>query len=66
MIAGLAFLGFSSYHYGPISFEDLMSKLEATDGRTVDSLLSDVLPSTTAESDVRILPYAKLPDIEGT
>ena len=42
-----------------------MSKLESTDGRTVDFLLSDAVPSTSAENDVRILPYSKLPDIEG-
>ena len=42
-----------------------MTKLESTDGRTVDFLLSDAVPSTSAENDVRILPYSKLPDIEG-
>ena len=64
MIGGIAFLGFSSYHYGPISFEDLMTKMEATDGASVDFMLSDGV-ATDVKNNVRVLPYAKLPDIEG-
>ena len=68
---GIAFLGFASYNHGPISFQDLISRLEATDGGTVDAMMSDIVASGSdsdyakMKSDRRVLPYAKLPGIKG-
>ena len=70
-IAGIAFLGFASYNHRPISFQDLISKLEATDGGTVDAMMSDIVASGSdsdyakMKSDRRVLPYAKLPGVKG-
>ena len=70
-VAGINFLGFARYNHGPISFQDLMSRLEATDGASVDAMMSDIVASDSdsdyakMKSNRRVLPYAKLPSMKG-
>ena len=73
MVAGRAFLGFASYNHGPISFEDLTSKLEHADSSSVDTYLSDVLDlDADDDSDYarmknngKFFTFGKLVNIEG-
>ena len=69
LVAGRAFLGFARYNHGPISFEDLNSKLEKADGATVDVLASDVISAETDSNysklriERRAFPFGKLLNI---
>ena len=63
LVAGRAFLGFARYNHGPISFEDLNSKLEKADGAT------DVISAETDSNysklriERRAFPFGKLLNI---
>ena len=65
-MSGRAFLGFASYNYGPISFEDLNSKLETADGSSVDDMMTDLIADDSdsdygkLRTNIRVLPFAKL------
>ena len=57
--------------HGPISFEELTSKMERADGANVDAVMSDLIDSES-DSDYalmrcnkRVLAFAKLVNIEG-
>ena len=72
-MAGRAFLGFASYNHGPISFEDLNSKLERADGATVDDLAHELVAvgndsnyGSFRRSKKRLMPFAKLINTKGT
>ena len=72
MVAGRAFLGFASYNHGPISFEELTSKLEAADGATVDDMAHELVAGGTdsnygsmKRSNKRLMPFAKLVKTHG-
>ena len=68
MVAGRTFLGFASYNLGPISFQDLNSKLEAAEGATVDVNISDLVSAdhhsdySKIKTERRGIPLAKLMD----
>ena len=73
LVAGRAFLGFASYNHGPISFEDLNSKLERADGATVDDLAHELVAvgndsnyGSFRRSKKRLMPFAKLINTKGT
>ena len=65
-MAGAVFEGFASHNHGPISFEDLNSKLESADFSTVDDTAAEHLVGDSdgdyalIKSNARILPFGKL------
>ena len=65
-MAGAVFEGFASHNHGPISFEDLNSKLENADFSTVDDTAAEHLAGDSdsdyalIKSNARILPFGKL------
>ena len=65
-MSGRAFLGFASYNHGPISFQDLNSKLENADGSSVDAMMTDLIAEDSdsdygkLRTNIRVLPFAKL------
>ena len=65
-MAGAVFEGFASHNQGPISFEDLNSKLENADFSTVDDTAAEHLAGYSdsdyalIKSNARILPFGKL------
>ena len=71
VVCGRSFLGFASFMHGPISFEELTSKLESADGTSVDAIMSDLVDSESdsdyglLKSNKRVLPFAKLINTEG-
>ena len=66
LVAGSMFEGFVSYNLGPISFEDLNSKLDGADLSSVDGMVSDQVAGDSdsdyglIKSKARILPFGKL------
>ena len=71
LVGGRCFLGFASYNLGPISFENLNSKLENANCSTVDDVMSDIVDDDSdsdyglLKANRRVLPFAKLVNIEG-
>ena len=66
LVAGRAFLGFATHNHGPISFEDLNSKLESADFSSVNDTMSNLVADDSdsdyskAKINTRVLPFAKL------
>ena len=65
-------MGFATYNHGPISFQDLNSKLENADGSSVDDLMTDLIADDSdsdyglLRTNIRVLPFAKLITNRGT